>query len=110
MINIVGFLETFFQLKYLVRKEKKEFILTTEIKLVFPLLDKEKCNLCNLCVDICPTKSFKIKDENLIFDNTRCINCSLCIDECPQNALKKELTKRLVLKKKDYMVQNINQI
>jgi formate hydrogenlyase subunit 6/NADH:ubiquinone oxidoreductase subunit I len=71
--------------------------------LVVPSLDKEKCNLCELCVDICPTKSFKTKEENLVFDIIRCINCSLCIEECPQNALKKELTERIVLKKTDHI-------
>ncbi|MEO0233746.1 MAG: 4Fe-4S binding protein [candidate division WOR-3 bacterium] len=102
MINIVGFLETFFQLKYLVRKEKKEFLFTGDIKLVVPSLDKEKCNFCKLCVDICPTKSFKIKEENLIFEITKCINCCLCIEECPQNAFRKDHIKRIVLKRKDY--------
>lgn len=100
MIDIVGFIETFFQLKYLVRKEKKEFLFNNvNIKLIIPILDKEKCNLCKSCVDICPTNSLKINDGKLNFDITVCINCYLCIELCPKNALiKKDLTERIVLK------------
>ncbi|HAF06964.1 MAG: 4Fe-4S binding protein [bacterium] len=97
MIDLVGFLETFFQLKYIVRSERREFLFDGKNDITFPSLDKGKCNMCKVCVDICPTKSLKVDEGLLLFDITKCIVCSLCIEECPNDALSKGTFKRIIL-------------
>ncbi len=110
MIDLVGFLETFFQLKYIVRSERKEFLFYGENDITFPSLEKDKCNLCKICVDICPTKSLKVDEGVLLFDISRCIGCNLCIEVCPHNALVKVYSKRIILKDVNGIKENSEKI
>lgn len=52
-----------------------------------PVLIKDKCTECMLCVNICPYHA--ISFENVItFDDDVCFGCGLCISKCPVKALK----------------------
>ena len=55
------------------------------------LLDEVKCNGCEACVRICPTKAIVRGDDEEVFRLTlevsRCVNCALCLDACIPNAL-----------------------
>jgi len=52
-----------------------------------PVVDKNRCKLCGLCVDHCPPKAMKIADERLLIDYPRCIRCFCCQELCPEGAL-----------------------
>lgn len=45
-----------------------------------------ECNLCGTCVDICPTKSLKIHNQQLLHETATCIKCDECIKQCPENS------------------------
>lgn len=44
------------------------------------------CDLCKLCVRICPTQNFVIEDDKLTMKHT-CYLCYRCINHCPKHAL-----------------------
>ncbi len=51
-------------------------------------LDKANCCGCGACVNICPKKAIKLKENSEGFlypkiDETKCINCGLCKKCCP---------------------------
>ncbi|HLN89920.1 MAG TPA: CoB--CoM heterodisulfide reductase iron-sulfur subunit A family protein, partial [Candidatus Binatia bacterium] len=47
----------------------------------------EKCNLCGVCIDQCPTKAIKIEKDKLVIDPISCIGCGVCVPTCPQGAI-----------------------
>ncbi|MFQ5802203.1 MAG: 4Fe-4S binding protein [Candidatus Methylomirabilales bacterium] len=55
------------------------------------LLDEVKCNACEACFQICPTRAIQREGGEeafrLTLDASRCVNCSLCLDACVPNAL-----------------------
>jgi ferredoxin len=60
-------------------------------------LDAERCVLCGLCADVCPTACLRIAAAGvdasgaptsaLVLDETACLRCGLCVDRCPADAL-----------------------
>lgn len=50
------------------------------------LIDKDKCNLCKLCIPACPFGALEVIDGVLVA-NEMCNLCAACIDACPQGAL-----------------------
>jgi len=72
--------------------DKTTKISTNEI----PVIDKNKCNLCGKCVDICAFNALKInttsevksKDTSEVkVDPLYCEGCAACQAICPQNAI-----------------------
>ena len=51
-----------------------------------PPIFNEKCNMCMLCVKICPASALTAKDK-IIVDKDKCIRCGLCQSRCPQDAI-----------------------
>ena len=51
------------------------------------LEDREACNSCGLCVEVCPGKAIELKDEKPVFDPTKCFHDGKCISICPNDAL-----------------------
>ena len=53
------------------------------------LKDKKECCGCSACINICPKKCIKMKEDNegflypCVFDSNKCINCKLCEKVCP---------------------------
>ncbi|MBN1472436.1 MAG: DUF362 domain-containing protein [Syntrophaceae bacterium] len=53
-----------------------------------PVLTKNKCTKCGLCVEICPTKAAQISESDYpVYDLKKCIGCAQCIAMCPEMAL-----------------------
>jgi formate hydrogenlyase subunit 6/NADH:ubiquinone oxidoreductase subunit I len=62
-----------------------------------PVIDREKCISCNICIDACPvrclTVTFTADTENKaaypeLVKPRVCIACELCVIECPVEAVK----------------------
>lgn len=49
-------------------------------------VNKEKCNGCGACVEICPVDAIKIKDEKAIVSDD-CVECGQCVEQCPNKAI-----------------------
>ena len=50
------------------------------------IIDEEKCNGCESCVEECPSEAIKIVDKAEI-DVDTCIECAVCVDACPVEAI-----------------------
>ncbi len=70
-----------------IRKIRKETIFKDIVKAVdnYPSFN-EKCNMCGLCVRICPAGALS-EAETIIVDKEKCIHCGLCESRCPQDAI-----------------------
>ena len=57
---------------------------------VHPVLKKDDCTLCGMCVEVCPTGAARIPEgsEYPEYDLDLCIGCAQCIGLCPEVALK----------------------
>lgn len=49
-------------------------------------IDTEKCTLCNLCVEQCPTKNL-FNEGAAIEQNGKCTLCYRCVNQCPVAAI-----------------------
>lgn len=55
---------------------------------VHPVLGRQKCTRCGICVEVCPTGAAQlVDDEYPTYDLERCIGCAQCIAQCPEVAL-----------------------
>jgi len=52
-----------------------------------PVIEEEKCILCDRCVEICPPKALERKEKGLIFDYGKCIRCFCCQEVCSEGAI-----------------------
>ncbi len=53
-----------------------------------PILDREKCTRCGMCVNICPTCAATVSEPDYPeYDLKKCIGCAQCIAMCPELAL-----------------------
>ena len=52
------------------------------------IVDPEKCEGCESCVDICPVDVFELQDEKAVPVNAdECMGCESCIEVCEQDAI-----------------------
>lgn len=53
-----------------------------------PVIDKEKCTNCGICMSYCPVMSIVREGEKEIkISYTQCKGCGLCAVECPKKAI-----------------------
>lgn len=50
-------------------------------------IDRQKCDGCGICVDICPTGAITVQDNIAAIEYDLCEDCQVCVDECPQGAI-----------------------
>ena len=65
------------------RLKKKE----SKYKPSFPIIENEKCNICNICYDNCPYFAIENKDNSIQVDQEKCFGCGLCESRCPKKAI-----------------------
>ncbi|MFX1418122.1 MAG: 4Fe-4S binding protein [Promethearchaeota archaeon] len=51
-------------------------------------VDPDLCTGCGTCVDICPMKAIKLKNDISSIKRKRCIGCGNCVAKCPSEAIK----------------------
>lgn len=56
---------------------------------LLPQIDEAKCDNCQLCSKVCPTKALTVEKNTykLMIKDSMCINCWCCRENCPNNAI-----------------------
>lgn len=49
--------------------------------------EKEKCEGCGACVNICPMKVYHLKEGKTVGDFSKCIGCGLCASKCKNGGI-----------------------
>jgi pyruvate ferredoxin oxidoreductase delta subunit len=70
--------------------KQQELFITSNWRIVRPVIDHEKCTLCLTCYISCPDScwSFNEQEEKMEWNWKFCKGCQICINECPADALK----------------------
>jgi electron transfer flavoprotein alpha subunit len=56
-----------------------------------PIISRERCTSCGLCVDYCPTQAVELVDGlPVITIPDKCAYCGLCEETCPVGAISLE--------------------
>ena len=50
------------------------------------VVNKDECNACGSCVDVCPTDAITLEDTAVV-NADECNECQACVDECPSEAI-----------------------
>ncbi len=51
-------------------------------------VDKNKCDGCSTCVNVCPQSVFKLENgKSEPVNMSECINCLTCVENCPPQAI-----------------------
>ena len=59
-----------------------------EIVRIKPIVDINKCNLCEICISFCPDSCITTGDDGcVVFDYSDCKGCSMCSSACPMEAI-----------------------
>ncbi|MFW9998583.1 MAG: 4Fe-4S binding protein [Candidatus Hodarchaeota archaeon] len=56
--------------------------------------DPDLCTGCGTCIEICPMKAIKLKDEISSIKRKRCIGCGNCVAKCPSEAIQMKKRER----------------
>lgn len=69
--------------------KQQELFMTSNWRVVRPVIDHEKCTRCFSCYISCPDScwSFNEKEEKMEWNWKFCKGCQICINECPADAL-----------------------
>ncbi len=54
------------------------------------IVDVEKCNGCESCVEECPSEAIEMVDEKAGINVETCVDCGACVDACPSEAISME--------------------
>lgn len=58
-----------------------------------PVVDPEKCEGCEECVDVCPVEVFEMQDEKSVAVKAdECLGCESCVEVCDHGAITVEET------------------
>ena len=61
---------------------------TASWRIVRPVMDKDKCVDCGLCLAFCPVSSVRRDDNKKFYINyDNCKGCGICAYECPKSAI-----------------------
>jgi NAD-dependent dihydropyrimidine dehydrogenase PreA subunit len=51
------------------------------------LVEEELCDLCGLCVELCPARVFEEGPGRIEAFSEKCIGCGGCVPLCPRDAI-----------------------
>lgn len=60
---------------------------TASWRIVKPVMNKEKCVECGICLTYCPVNSVEFKSGKYIINYDFCKGCGICSTECPKAAI-----------------------
>ena len=60
---------------------------TASWRIVKPVMNKEKCDECGICLTYCPVNSIEFKSDKYIINYDFCKGCGICSNECPKTAI-----------------------
>ncbi len=60
---------------------------TASWRIVKPVMNKEKCVECGICLTYCPVNSIEFKSDEHIINYDFCKGCGICSNECPKTAI-----------------------
>lgn len=60
---------------------------TASWRIVKPVMNKEKCVECGMCLAYCPVNSIEFKEDKYIVNYDFCKGCGICSNECPKDAI-----------------------
>ncbi len=52
------------------------------------VIDKDKCNGCGNCIEVCPQGAIDLSVGTAQINRQFCIDCGACLDVCPTGALR----------------------
>ena len=74
----------------LIRKKKPEYEIPEKI-FPLPVVHKNTCTRCNICVLLCPSGCLTSREKDgqfkLLADPLRCVDCKRCVEACPEHTL-----------------------
>ncbi|MBC8491945.1 MAG: 4Fe-4S binding protein [Candidatus Marinimicrobia bacterium] len=50
-------------------------------------IDKNRCDLCGICISVCPVDCIEMTETELSINEIVCIGCDACVKICPFAAL-----------------------
>ncbi len=69
-------------------------IKTGEWRFQKPIVSKEKCTRCGVCLILCPTNSIREKENCYEADLETCKGCGICANECYAQAITMEVERK----------------
>ncbi len=51
------------------------------------LVNREMCNACEECVEVCPVECISMVEGKALVDPDECTDCYACVDACPEGAI-----------------------
>ena len=68
---------------------QQDLFITSNWRIVRPVIDDEKCTRCRTCDMSCPDSCWahNEKEDRMIWNWKFCKGCQICINECPTGAL-----------------------
>ena len=60
-----------------------EISVSPEVAYIIP----EKCNLCGVCIDVCPVAAVEKSPDGITINPVSCVGCGICVPRCPEEAI-----------------------
>jgi ferredoxin len=51
------------------------------------LVNRDLCNACEDCIDMCPVEAITLTDGKALVDADECTDCYACVDPCSEDAI-----------------------
>lgn len=68
---------------------QQDLFITSNWRIVRPVIDNEKCTRCHTCYIGCPDScwAYDEKEDVMVWNWKFCKGCQICIHDCPAGAL-----------------------
>lgn len=54
-------------------------------------VDRDRCNGCGDCVDVCPQEAMNIRNGKAVIENALCAECGMCFSVCTVEAIREKV-------------------